>query len=186
VIQWFSDMRSGFDRTKRCIDILKKAAGSSGKLRIMSVTPDMKPDYVHTKTWIFDDETAIIGSANGSRRSYTCDTEATVQIFDQSREDRAAWRFARRLRVRLWADLLGLNTPAGHAELADGVASVVHWDSLPPGNRLSEYEPTIESLRNIPEQRAKQPVFLPPGTLLLGAIDEWDDLVDPFKNQIGR
>ena len=37
--------------------------------------------YVHSKTWVIDDEFAIVGSANCNRRGYTHDSEASVGVY---------------------------------------------------------------------------------------------------------
>jgi len=39
--------------------------------------------YIHAKTWIFDDQFAVIGSANTNRRSWTHDSEVAVGICDK-------------------------------------------------------------------------------------------------------
>jgi phosphatidylserine/phosphatidylglycerophosphate/cardiolipin synthase-like enzyme len=98
--------------------------------------------YVHNKMWIIDDQFAIIGSPNINRRGWTNDSEACVGISDGSRLDQAAFFFAHRLRIRRWAALLGMDTPAGFAELTDGVASSVHWLNKPP---ISHVEPIDEN-----------------------------------------
>jgi phosphatidylserine/phosphatidylglycerophosphate/cardiolipin synthase-like enzyme len=38
--------------------------------------------YVHSKTWIIDDEVAIIGSANCNRRGWSYDTEVIAAIYN--------------------------------------------------------------------------------------------------------
>jgi hypothetical protein len=48
--------------------------------------------------------------------------------------------FAHRLRIELWAEHLGMDTPEGHAELADGAASAVHWLSRPDTARITKYD----------------------------------------------
>jgi len=40
--------------------------------------------YVHAKMWIFDDELAVIGSANCNRRGWQSDSEANAFIFDDA------------------------------------------------------------------------------------------------------
>lgn len=58
------------------------------------------PYWVHAKLWIFDDEFAVVGSANVDRRSYTCNTESGVAFCDtEIADDR---NLVKRLRVDLW------------------------------------------------------------------------------------
>jgi phosphatidylserine/phosphatidylglycerophosphate/cardiolipin synthase-like enzyme len=57
--------------------------------------------YVHAKTMVVDDETAIIGSANLNDRSFQTDTESAL-----------VWRHpavVRRFRERLWSELFALD-----------------------------------------------------------------------------
>lgn len=89
--------------------------------------PSAAGAYVHTKTWIFDDEFAIIGSANCNRRSWTHDSEIVAGICDGDRKDASGLSLPHRLRIDMWADRLGMTRPEERAELVDGVASVVHW-----------------------------------------------------------
>ncbi len=82
--------------------------------------------FVHPKLWIVDDEIAICGSANFAPRSYQYDTE--LMVSEISRVDRS-WHslglsHARRLRMRVWADHLGIHD---RARLADGVSSVAYF-----------------------------------------------------------
>jgi phosphatidylserine/phosphatidylglycerophosphate/cardiolipin synthase-like enzyme len=117
--------------------------------------------YVHAKTWVFDDQYAIIGTANVNRRSWTHDSEIVVGIYDESTNDHAAYTFAHRLRVRLWAEHLNMNTPDGHAALADAVASTVHWKL--PGTNVAEYD------ENSGHDDLSNPIN----------HASWDDSVDP-------
>jgi phosphatidylserine/phosphatidylglycerophosphate/cardiolipin synthase-like enzyme len=82
--------------------------------------------------WIFDDEYAIIGSANCNRRSYTYDSEVVAGILDEG--NGRDLRFAHRLRMDLWALHLNMNA----AQLTDGVASAAFW--LRPRGSTSRVE----------------------------------------------
>jgi phosphatidylserine/phosphatidylglycerophosphate/cardiolipin synthase-like enzyme len=106
--------------------------------------------FTHSKIYIFDDKYAIIGSANCNRRGLSHDSEVDAGIFDRSSDEEPALHFARRLRMRLWATHLNLqgnvadpnvpvNTDDEFSELADGVASVVHWLKPPPKARIRPY-----------------------------------------------
>jgi phosphatidylserine/phosphatidylglycerophosphate/cardiolipin synthase-like enzyme len=106
--------------------------------------------YTHAKIYIFDDRYAIIGSANCNRRGLSHDSEVDAGIFDRSSDQEEAFHFAHRLRMRLWATHLNLhenpvdpNVPVNSddefSELADGVASVVHWLKQVPNARVHPY-----------------------------------------------
>jgi phosphatidylserine/phosphatidylglycerophosphate/cardiolipin synthase-like enzyme len=69
--------------------------------------------YVHAKTWIFDDELAIIGSANCNRRGLYFDSEVGAAIFDvPSSMSKGRLPFAQQLRAHLWAEHLGVDPSA--------------------------------------------------------------------------
>jgi phosphatidylserine/phosphatidylglycerophosphate/cardiolipin synthase-like enzyme/outer membrane protein OmpA-like peptidoglycan-associated protein len=94
--------------------------------------------YVHAKCWIFDDELAVIGSANCNRRGWEHDSEIGAFIFDDRiPTDPATRTFAQQLRMDLWSEHLGL--PA--AGLLDGVASGARWLRPPAGARVLRYCP---------------------------------------------
>jgi phosphatidylserine/phosphatidylglycerophosphate/cardiolipin synthase-like enzyme len=106
--------------------------------------------YVHSKIYIVDDKLAVIGSANCNRRGMQHDSEISAAIFDRSSNAEPAVHFARRMRMRLWATHLNLaaqssdpnipsNSQAEFAELADGVASAVHWIKRAASVRMVEY-----------------------------------------------
>jgi phosphatidylserine/phosphatidylglycerophosphate/cardiolipin synthase-like enzyme len=120
------------DKRKEFMDILQEG-DTEKKVRLYCLNKANKTNtcgtYVHSKTWIFDDKFAIIGSANCNLRGYTHDSEVSAGIFDASSDDKLTYTFAHRLRMKLWAHHLGLDDPEdeGHAELADGVASADTW-----------------------------------------------------------
>jgi phosphatidylserine/phosphatidylglycerophosphate/cardiolipin synthase-like enzyme len=64
--------------------------------------------YVHSKTWIFDDEYAIVGSANCDNRGYTYDTEVVAGIADDIVQTASGEGFAKALRIALWHKILGI------------------------------------------------------------------------------
>jgi phosphatidylserine/phosphatidylglycerophosphate/cardiolipin synthase-like enzyme len=88
--------------------------------KVMPGTEDMQ--YIHAKTWVFDDELAIIGSANCNRRSWEHDSEVAAVILDKRKADGSA-NFAQALRMKLWAGHLG----AGEKKLRDGLAGAQYW-----------------------------------------------------------
>jgi phosphatidylserine/phosphatidylglycerophosphate/cardiolipin synthase-like enzyme len=148
-------------RRKLFIDSLIKAGGP--KVRVFNLrSKDGSHIYVHSKMVIVDDQFAVIGSANMCRRSYTHDSEVTAGITDMPNEDGCEYQFAHRLRIALWAEHLNMDTPDGYAELADGVASAVHWLDPPEGAHIERYN-TDRGIEGV-----------------LARTDEaWDTTIDP-------
>jgi phosphatidylserine/phosphatidylglycerophosphate/cardiolipin synthase-like enzyme len=136
-------------------------------------TPGDPHTYVHAKMYVFDDEYAIIGSANCNRRSWTNDSEVAAGFTDQPGPDNWGLGIAHRLRIALWAEHLGLD----FAELIDGVAAARHWVNPPETARIEPYEPVGAKLYQSvlgPDPRA--------GGVLIGAAFHLDDAwqgVDP-------
>lgn len=121
--------------------------------------PD-RHEYVHSKTWIFDDEYAIIGSANCNRRSWTHDSEVVMGIWDRGKADRSRLWLAHDLRMRLWSHHLGIDKMA---DLKNGVESRKYWDEArKPSAAVRQYDYRAVIGPNLAEQ-----------TL-------WDELIDPF------
>lgn len=56
-------------------------------------------------------------------------------MYDESTNSQTSYTFAHRLRISLWAEHLNMNTADGNAQLADGVASSVHWSM--PGSSVA-------------------------------------------------
>ncbi len=112
--------------------------------------------YVHSKTWVFDDELAVVGSANVNRRGYSHDSEQAIGIVDV--EGGGAW--VRQLRTRLWAKHLRLPPEL----LQDPLAAASHWFAIPAGAEVSPYNPSAGTDR---------PPF-PRGTDYF-----WDTYIDP-------
>ena len=136
-------------------EFVKRLRASAGANKIQIFCSDR---YVHSKIYIFDDKYAIIGSANCNRRGWEHDSEVVVGVFDESKDDAPTLHFAKRLRMKLWADHFNLdppppaprkdpnplrpsNTQDEYAELADGVASAVHWRKRAPRARIRPYFP---------------------------------------------
>jgi phosphatidylserine/phosphatidylglycerophosphate/cardiolipin synthase-like enzyme len=128
-----TDMPQVNFRRQQFIAPLRAAGGS--KVRVFFLSPAGAANtYVHAKTWMIDDEYAIIGSANCNRRGYTHDSEVTAGIFDP-----AGRPLAKQLRVALWARHLNMDTAAGRRALEDGVASARFWLAPPSGARIARY-----------------------------------------------
>jgi phosphatidylserine/phosphatidylglycerophosphate/cardiolipin synthase-like enzyme len=96
--------------------------------------------FVHSKTWIFDDGYAIVGSANFDDRGYTLDSEVVAGVSQSNDIDLWVGKtFAIDLRTRLWAKYLGLP----HAMVSHFRKGLTHWKSPPPGAMVyesSEYD----------------------------------------------
>jgi phosphatidylserine/phosphatidylglycerophosphate/cardiolipin synthase-like enzyme len=75
------------------------------------------PIYVHAKVCVIDDVWATVGSDNLNRRSWTHDSELSCAVIDSELDDRipldpgglgdGSRKFARALRLSLWAEHLG-------------------------------------------------------------------------------
>jgi phosphatidylserine/phosphatidylglycerophosphate/cardiolipin synthase-like enzyme len=91
------------------------------------------PIYVHAKVVVIDDGVALLGSDNLNRRSWTHDSELSIAVVDDERDDRApsdpggrgdgARRFARSLRLDLEREHLGFT---GDAD-PDPIATFARW-----------------------------------------------------------
>jgi len=117
------------------------------------------PTFVHSKTWIFDDKFAIIGSANCTRRSYSHDSEVAAGIFDENPHGDRPY-FAHELRIRIWAKHLGVP----EADVVDPIASASLW------LRPAHLQPKIELFNENDGADAGGPF----ATDLL-----WDKVLDP-------
>ncbi len=107
-------------------------------------TPGTKPvfgphTYIHAKTWVFDDELAVIGSANCNLRGWSHDSEANAVLFEDVNP--SGETFAQRLRMALWAEHLNVAPSA----VVDGVASASLWTPPPPGANILPYNPTADT-----------------------------------------
>jgi phosphatidylserine/phosphatidylglycerophosphate/cardiolipin synthase-like enzyme len=100
----------------RAMKIVKAAGGA--RVGIYDVeNGEGQPIYVHAKVCVIDDVWATIGSDNLNRRSWTHDSELSCAIIDSELDTRApldpgglgdrSRKFARDLRLALWAEHLG-------------------------------------------------------------------------------
>jgi phosphatidylserine/phosphatidylglycerophosphate/cardiolipin synthase-like enzyme len=118
--------------------------------------------YVHAKTWVFDDEIALVSSANVNRRSMTHDSEAGVAFGDLTGPGEV-----RRMRERLWARHLGAAAPPVSAppEL-----SLELWKSPPAGSPVEAYDANAGADTAPVDPRIAR--LFTPSTF-------WDQVVDP-------
>lgn len=92
-------------------------------------------NYVHSKTWVFDDGYVIIGSANCDSRGYTLDTEVVAGIADSDLiEVRLGASFAVDVRTSLWHKHLGVP----HAQVRDWDKGIKFWRSPPSSAMIQD------------------------------------------------
>ena len=95
---------------KKFLDAFPRQAERSDRLFLLQLKEDPPPlpYFVHTKTWIFDDQLAVVGSANYWDPSFDGgDTEFGVAVASTlSKDDFPGVPFAHALRVRMWNRLL--------------------------------------------------------------------------------
>jgi phosphatidylserine/phosphatidylglycerophosphate/cardiolipin synthase-like enzyme len=101
---------------QQAVELLHQAAADRVALFALE-NEQGTPIYVHAKVCVVDDVWATIGSDNVNRRSWTYDSELSVAVLDEERDDRppvdpgglgdGARSFARSLRLRLACEHLG-------------------------------------------------------------------------------
>lgn len=106
-----SDLAQCWQRRREVIDLLRAADPAQTQWRLLYRHPKRPNAYVHSKTWIFDDELVITGSANADRRGYSYSSEVDVVVAgDLTGARRTAYgatTVAQDLRCRLFAKHLG-------------------------------------------------------------------------------
>jgi phosphatidylserine/phosphatidylglycerophosphate/cardiolipin synthase-like enzyme len=117
------------------------------------------PIYVHAKICIVDDVWFTCGSDNFNRRSWTCDSELTCAVLDQTPETgesvtEGSRRLARDLRLEVWSEHLGrprrnlarLDPQAGFDLWQRTAADLEAWyaggrKGIRPPGRIRPHEP---------------------------------------------
>ena len=100
----------------RALAIVQKAGGE--RVGFYDIENEIgNPIYVHAKVCVIDDVWATVGSDNLNRRSWTHDSELSCAVIDSELDDRipldpgglgdGSRKFARALRLSLWAEHLG-------------------------------------------------------------------------------
>jgi phosphatidylserine/phosphatidylglycerophosphate/cardiolipin synthase-like enzyme len=118
----------------RALAILQNAGGE--RVGIYDVENEIgTPIYVHAKVCVIDDVWATVGSDNLNRRSWTHDSELSCAVIDSELDERipldpgglgdGSRKFARALRLSLWAEHLGRS--ADDPELLNLAHSSVLW-----------------------------------------------------------
>jgi phosphatidylserine/phosphatidylglycerophosphate/cardiolipin synthase-like enzyme len=100
----------------RAMRIVKAAGGARVGIYDLE-NGEGRPTYVHAKVCVIDDVWATVGSDNLNRRSWTHDSELSCAVIDSELDTRApldpgglgdgSRKFARNLRLTLWAEHLG-------------------------------------------------------------------------------
>jgi phosphatidylserine/phosphatidylglycerophosphate/cardiolipin synthase-like enzyme len=125
-------------------------------------------DYMHSKTWIFDDEFTIVGSANCEDRGYTLNTEAVAAIGDTKRINATGEGFARQLRLMLWHKHLGVP----HAKLQEWSDGLAFWNK-PPGTAMVQKSTAFEPDRFLNDK------YFPESWQKATVEEAWTKLCDP-------
>jgi phosphatidylserine/phosphatidylglycerophosphate/cardiolipin synthase-like enzyme len=126
---------------------------ASSKVAIYQYKYDRNsPLWLHSKLWIFDDEFAVVSSANCNRRSYSNDSELGVGI--QGPSEGSGPSFAKALRVRLWLKHLNAqpangpasDTPVTASDVEDFASAAPLWAKAPllmPADVANDNTPDI-------------------------------------------
>lgn len=135
-----TDLPQVWGRRKAFIDFLK-AGSDAHKVRVFFLINPQSGGfgpftYIHAKTWIIDDEIAIIGSANCNRRGWSYDSEVNAVIYDGSPSQDFPLPFAQRLRVALWSRHLNVAPRL----IIDGVKSATEWLKPSSGAWIRPYD----------------------------------------------
>ena len=132
---------SGLNLRRKGLRALWEAAGSAENRRKIGIYERTGDDhsYIHAKILIFDDEYAMVGSANMNRRGYSHDGETGCGAVDRVRpltqDTDSAQRWAARpgmtlahkLRMSLWSEHLAFRGEVLQSRLWDGVAAGAYW-----------------------------------------------------------
>jgi hypothetical protein len=127
-------------RLRRVIKVLYGKDANPQKLTFLFSSLQKQPDsqgsiyqYVHSKVFIMDDAFCTIGSMNFNRRSTTHDSELSLGFYEPNP---TADGFAKRLRLRLWQQYLGLFASEQHL-IDDPLESIAKvWSRI--GSSLGE------------------------------------------------
>jgi phosphatidylserine/phosphatidylglycerophosphate/cardiolipin synthase-like enzyme len=179
-------------------EFLRRVRGGAGAEKVHVFAAER---YVHSKTYIFDDKYVITGSANCNRRGWEHDSEVVAGIFDAGTEDEPALTFARRLRMKLWADHLNLagggesplrpsNSDGEFADVADALGAAAHWVKRPAKARIRPYFPTDhkgktaqQTLIETLQQELHSSLPPPPNATLRNWEQAFENMLDGFLAQ---
>jgi len=143
----------------RAIAIVQNAGGERVGFYDVENESDA-PIYVHAKVCVIDDVWATVGSDNLNRRSWTHDSELSCAVIDSELDDRipldpgglgdGSRKFARALRLSLWAEHLG--RPCEDPSLLNLADSSVLWRET--ASELEGWRTNLEK-RNRPLSRIR-------------------------------
>ncbi|MBV9326408.1 MAG: hypothetical protein JO352_21800 [Chloroflexi bacterium] len=168
-----ADMDQIILRRRQLYDVLAKADPKQTKwgmyqLKAASSPPETEwcGPYVHSKSWIFDDVYAIVGSANCQRRCYSHDSEVVAGVADDDQSTQSYQiLFAHELRMGLWRKHLGLR----QENLWDWRTAAKRWLSPPASALIVPYDPTEINSQDPAKNPAPDPM-----------VDlKWDEVWDP-------
>jgi phosphatidylserine/phosphatidylglycerophosphate/cardiolipin synthase-like enzyme len=180
-------------RLSRVISVLYGKDPDPEKLTFLFSPLQSKPDpqgsifqYVHSKVFIIDDAFCTIGSMNFNRRSTTHDSELSLGFYEPNPKSNS---FAKRLRLRLWQDHLGL-TASGLYLIDDPLKGIVDvWSQItalwgrseiqsPAGLRWSPNVVRYNWSTDMPLGKSEH--FIDPLGMGLTNETEWvDKVIDP-------
>ncbi|MGE1015770.1 phospholipase D-like domain-containing protein [Bacillus wiedmannii] len=123
------------------------------------------PYWLHSKTWIFDDQFAVVSSANCNRRGYSYDSEIGVGVSGTNANEQIP--FAHRLRMDLWLKHLNQikegtqvqqSRKLSDVNVKDFTAAASLWDTAPLLQNIS-VELTQNVKPDIPVMHCKNSIL---------------------------
>ncbi len=193
------EIRQAWQRRKKFLDALRAEDDPANPHLVVAQYKAKHNIFFHSKTWIFDDELAIISSANCNRRGYSHDSEVGVGIIDTIPPDPTGEQksLPQKIRMDLWHKHL---SPAPQASMTDvsppglgldrrtlsNPTRVFHlWENLDPAGKLEHYNDAPSEVNKCPDGDLKQGDWfwefarLVPGTGNLPTSVQWDSFIDP-------
>jgi phosphatidylserine/phosphatidylglycerophosphate/cardiolipin synthase-like enzyme len=183
------DLYQAGSRRAEFIQQLGPSAASKVATYVYKFDPN-SPFWFHSKTWIFDDSFAVVGSANCNRRSYSCDSEIGVGVVDRTYTAEGRLNFAHRLRMDLWLKHLNALPKSGGAspygvlkdnDISNFVSASALWDKAPLLRRVDFTDKPVPDIRLNQAFKNKYPNLTKAISHLEGLLSrdiEWD-LIDP-------
>jgi phosphatidylserine/phosphatidylglycerophosphate/cardiolipin synthase-like enzyme len=140
----FADVEQMWPRRRDVFAKLIAADPKRSRWTVVHRRADKPHPYVHSKTWIFDDELVITGSANADRRGYTYNSEVDVVIAGDadplSEITSGATTLAQDLRARLFAKHLG----GKPADYLDPVSALGKWFGNLGATSVAPFDPSAK------------------------------------------
>jgi phosphatidylserine/phosphatidylglycerophosphate/cardiolipin synthase-like enzyme len=190
-----TDIEQLWQRRKALLSGLQAVDPGSTRWRVLCRRLNGPSPYVHSKTWIFDDELVITGSANADRRGYTYNSEVDIVVAGDYAGTRksafGATTVAQDLRCQLFAKhLLGkpVNylTAAPALKLWFGSLGGTNVQAFNPSEKRGDPDKYTTALKQAATGKPSPKQELAAGLLnginaLWGNVDEamWDLVEDP-------